>query len=54
MSMCEGVRVCGDLHVNVDVVGVIVSSVEFDVKGGICVIRVFPVKDVHLHLIMIT
>lgn len=37
-----------------DVVGVVVSAVQFDVKGGICIIRVFPIKDVHFHLIVVT
>lgn len=41
-------------HVDVELIGVVMSTIQFNVKGWICIIRVFPVKDVHLHLIVVT
>lgn len=41
-------------HVDIELAGVIMSSIQFNIKGGICIIRVFPIKYVHFHLIMVT
>lgn len=41
------------LHIDKYVSCIIMGSVQLDVEGGICIVEMFSVEHVHLHLVMV-
>lgn len=42
-----------NLHIDKHVFRIVMGSVQLDVEGGICVVCLFPVEHVHLHLVVV-
>lgn len=41
-------------HINVEVFGVVVRTIQLDMERGVCTVRMFSVENVHLHLVVVT